>query len=199
MQNLNSSARSIDYELARGGGGYGSQRYVDCNSALAVIGFILFVDILRDFIESVVEKEAKAERKKRWAVGDDVITNFWHLPEEEEPDVLTFIQEDGPQHLYRSLPKLFTSVLEGWLNRNQTGHPTQCLQQSICQANFELARNYGAAGRIVATLFSNVAGHALQGPEEEGLLEATLRAARTGRRRNSCLQAYPECLAHSTL
>ncbi|XP_064081979.1 uncharacterized protein LOC135198340 [Macrobrachium nipponense] len=205
MQDVNSAARSM--ELARGGGGYGYHRYVDCNSALAVIGFILFVDILRDFIETIIEKEGGGggggggARKRRWASDGEVSANFWIPREEgeEEPDVLEFVSEDGPKHLFRSLPNILAPVLDGWLKQNKTKHHTQCVQQSICQANFVLARDYGAAGRIIATLLSNVASHAFRGSEEEGLLEATLRAARTGRRRSHCLQAYPGCHDRSTL
>ncbi|XP_066951873.1 uncharacterized protein [Macrobrachium rosenbergii] len=207
MQNVNSAARSMEYELGRGGGGYGYHRYVDCNSALAVIGFILFVDILRDFIETIIEKEEEEEegrgaggaRKRRWAPDDEVSANFWLPREEQEPDVLEFVSEDGPQHLFRSLPKILPPVLDGWMKQNKTKHHTQCFQQSICQANFVLARDYGAAGRIIATLLSNVVSHAFRGSEEEGLLEATLRAARTGRRRSHCLHAYPGCHDRSTL
>ncbi|XP_071536888.1 uncharacterized protein [Panulirus ornatus] len=166
--------------------GYGYSRYVDCNSALALLGFILFVDILRDIVEYVVEGKG---RKKRWVARDGSWAAGGGRP---EPDILTFVSEGGVEHLYDALPHILVPLLEGWWELSGQGRPRQCLQQSVCQANWVLARDYGVAGRVLATLLSNVGSRAFPG-EEDDLTEEALVAARTGRRGQVCEAAFPAC------
>lgn len=184
MQNSYSAARSTAYGEFASASGYGYSRYVDCNSALALLGFVLFVDILRDILENIT-KEKAMKRKKRWTPGSGG-------EGELDSDILAFVSEDGAQHLYHNLPEILAPALEGWWKLSGEEHPKQCLQQSVCQANFVLARDYGVTGRIIATLFSNVVSHAFPGSEGE-MLDAALSAAKSGRRRNVCEETYPDC------
>ncbi|KAK4307231.1 hypothetical protein Pmani_020987 [Petrolisthes manimaculis] len=303
-------------------GGYGVSRYVDCNSALALLGFILFIDLLRDIIEDVTDDAMERRRKRRglmeghqywdimeggeggggiekwdteggiwdtigekWdTIGEkwdteeggegrggiwdtvrriwdterdankegikkwdtikrnwdterdankegikkwDTIKRNWDTEEEEggegegkertwdtEPDLLTFLNEGGPNHLYHTLPHIITPLMAGWGDMGEGGggekergergegvrggeeeRPKhhQCVEQSVCQANWVLSSHYGTTGRILATLLSNVASRAFSRGNER-VSASTLVAARTGRRRyQDCETAFPAC------
>ncbi|KAK7067217.1 hypothetical protein SK128_019127 [Halocaridina rubra] len=195
MHDSYSVSRSAGYGELSSASGYGYMRYVDCNSALALIGFILFVDILRDIIESMIEQsEEGGARKKRWTKDAGGVWKINHTEEEEEEaDILSFIQENGILHLYHKLPDILRPALEGWREMsNTTEYPDHCFQHNVCQTNYVLSRDYGVAGRIVATLFSNVVSHAFFG-EESNRIGTTFDAARAGRRKEDCEQAFPKC------
>ncbi|XP_050711592.1 uncharacterized protein LOC126995758 [Eriocheir sinensis] len=169
------SARS-GYGEAMAASGYGVSRYVDCNSALALIGFILFVDILRDIIEDVTTPPPM-RRRKRWVGG------WW-----AEPDILTFISEGGSDHLYDALPRLLPPLLENWWDGD-----VDCVQTRICETNRALTLEYGVAGRVFGTLFSNVMSRVLPGETS-----AILEAAKEGRRSDqTCASAFPACRIHT--
>ncbi|ROT66674.1 hypothetical protein C7M84_015293 [Penaeus vannamei] len=78
--------RATGYGEATSADGYGYMRYVDCNSALALLGFILFVDILRDIVEYITT----ARRRKRWAPSGSPWAGG-----RPEADILDFIADGG--------------------------------------------------------------------------------------------------------
>lgn len=53
---------------------------------------------------------------------------------------------------YKSLTHTSPMMQEGWWELSDPEEPRGCLQQSVCQANAVLARDYGGAGRVIATL-----------------------------------------------
>ncbi|ROT70818.1 hypothetical protein C7M84_010884 [Penaeus vannamei] len=88
------------------------------------------------------------------------------------------------------------SSLKAWrrglVGARRPEEPRGCFQRSVCQANAVLAREYGGAGRVIATLMSNVGSRLLSGSDPQAVRE-TLDAARTGRRRRETTthkQAY---------
>ncbi|XP_042870340.1 uncharacterized protein LOC122252120 [Penaeus japonicus] len=176
--------RATGYGEATSADGYGYMRYVDCNSALALLGFILFVDILRDIVEYITT----AKRRRRWASPE----SEW-LGGRPDTDILTFITDGGVEDLHQRVPEIVVPLLEGLWELSDPEEPRDCLQQSVCQANTVLARDYGGAGRVIATLLSNVASRVFSGSDPKAMREA-LEAARTGRRRReACEVAYPSC------
>ncbi|XP_069980940.1 uncharacterized protein [Penaeus vannamei] len=176
--------RATGYGEATSADGYGYMRYVDCNSALALLGFILFVDILRDIVEYITT----ARRRKRWAPSGSP----W-AEGRPEADILDFIADGGVEDLQQRLPGIVVPLLEGWWEPDDPEEPRGCFQRSVCQANAVLAREYGGAGRVIATLMSNVGSRLLSGSDPQAVRE-TLDAARTGRRRReSCEAAFPSC------
>ncbi|KAK8406156.1 hypothetical protein O3P69_007108 [Scylla paramamosain] len=162
--------------------GYGVSRYVDCNSALALLGFILFVDILRDIIEDVTtpEEGARGLRRRRWAARQgerDSVSG--------EPDILTFVSEGGDDHLYNILPSLLPPLMDGAWHREGE----DCARRRVCEMNRALATEYGVSGRIFGTLLSNLVNRASYGEHS-----AMLEAAREGRRgEGTCASAFPAC------
>jgi len=163
-----------DYASASG---YGHMRYVDCNSALALLGFILFVDILRDVIEMITEED---KRKKRWALDS------------KDSDVLSFIMHGGAEHMYEQLPTLILPLLENTWKFDVSEEGLHCMQHNFCTANYDLADSYGKAGRIFGTLLSNVVSRVVSGGSEKQL-KAMLAAAKTGRRREHCSLKFSNC------
>jgi len=158
--------------------GYGHMRYVDCNSALALLGFILFVDILRDVIEYITDT---ARRKKRWALGSA-----------KDSDVLSFIMDGGADHLYDQLPDILMSLMETSWKYDVSDEGLQCMQHNFCTANYDLADNYGKAGRVFGTLISNVVSRAVSSGSTSHL-QSMLAAAKTGRRGEDCSNKFSTC------
>ncbi|CAL4138368.1 unnamed protein product, partial [Meganyctiphanes norvegica] len=162
--------------------GYGHMRYVDCNSALALLGFILFVDILRDVIEYIT---MPTKRKKRWALSP------------KDSDVLSFIMDGGADHLYDNLPNILVPLLENFWKFDVSEEGLQCMQHNFCTANYDLADNYGKAGRVFGTLLSNVVSRAVsEGSNSQ--LQAMLLAAKTGRRGENCASKFSNCPFRNT-
>ncbi|XP_037783895.1 uncharacterized protein LOC119580064 [Penaeus monodon] len=176
--------RATGYGEAVSADGYGYMRYVDCNSALALLGFILFVDILRDIVEYVTT----GRRRRRWAPSGGAWAGG-----RPEAGLLDFIAGGGVERLQQRLPGIVVPLLEGWWELSDPEEPRGCLQQSVCQANAVLARDYGGAGRVIATLISNVGSRVFSGSDPLAM-RGTLDAARTGRRRReACEVAFPSC------
>ncbi|XP_045595767.1 uncharacterized protein [Procambarus clarkii] len=168
---------------------YGHSPHVDCNSALALLGFILFIDILRDIVDYVTaEKEAALARKKRWTDGRVLWENGSNW--EDEPDILTFISEGGSEHLYDALPSILGPLVEEWQSRADA--EGECLQRRVCHANWVLARHYGTAGRVIATLLTRM----VEGASGGGRMAAV--AGKAGRRLHSC-ESFPACPRPPTL
>lgn len=71
--------------------------------------------LLQDIIEDVTEDAEDGTRKKRWAMGGawdavgggDGGGGGW----DTEPDILTFISEGGPDHLYQTLPHIIKPLM----------------------------------------------------------------------------------------
>jgi len=168
----------IGYGEYASASGYGQTRYVDCNSALALLGFILFVDILRDVIEYIT---TAGKRKKRWVLGAA-----------KDSDVLSFIMDGGADHLYEQLPNMLVSLLETSWKFDISDEGLQCMQHNFCTANYDLADNYGKAGRVFGTLLSNVVSRAVSSGSNNHL-QSMLAAAKTGRRGEDCSDKFSNC------
>ncbi|XP_076032889.1 uncharacterized protein LOC143020375 isoform X2 [Oratosquilla oratoria] len=177
-------------------------RYVDCNSALALLGFVLFVDLLRDIVETVTTNNAKRRRKKRWiSTSDDVAI----------PEMLTFISDGGLQGLEDDLPVVFSDLINTRFKANITeketnlqGNPTDCMQQQLCSANAHLAGNYGTIGAVLAMLTSNLFAQSLpqsslenhtysEAKEITSQHSMLLNAAKQGRLGENCTVVFPSC------
>ncbi|XP_045128551.1 uncharacterized protein LOC123514632 [Portunus trituberculatus] len=176
------SYRSAGYGETMAASGYGVSRYVDCNSALALLGFILFVDILRDIIEDVTApaEEERGLRRKRWAARQGTWGSV-----SGEPDILTFVSEGGDDHFYDILPSLLSPLMDGAWHREGD----DCARRRVCEMNRALGTEYGVSGRIFGTLLSNLVSRTSSGENS-----AMLEAAREGRRgQRTCASAFPAC------
>ncbi|XP_063586470.1 uncharacterized protein LOC134763865 [Penaeus indicus] len=158
-------------------------------------GFIFDIPLLCNYAHfflvvafDIVEYITTAGRRRRWAPSG----GLW-AGGRPETDILDFITDGGVEHLQQKLPGIVVPLLEGWWELSDPEEPRDCLQQSVCQANAVLARDYGGAGRVIATLISNVGSRMFSGSDPLAMRE-TLAAARTGRRRReACEVAFPSC------
>lgn len=69
---------------------------------------------LQDIIEDVTEDSMEPTRKKRWTVGgtwDTVGGGGGGGSWDTEPDIFTFINEGGPDHLYNTLPHILKPLM----------------------------------------------------------------------------------------
>jgi len=171
----------------------------DCNAALALLGFLLFLNILRDTIEQL----APIARRKRSLSESPSPFNTFSSPFSASP--LEGISPDDPLMMDLhpllaladtdfSRPLLQGDQLSGILGHGPPliantlwhGNSTSLLHQ-VCSTNSQLARSHGPSGRLFATLASNVIGSSVEG----GKLEVeVLEAASAGRRGKRCQELY---------
>ncbi|XP_069980241.1 uncharacterized protein [Penaeus vannamei] len=165
------------------GYGYSMTKYVDCNSAIALLSLILFIDILRD----VVQQITNPNRRRRGASTPD------------EEDLLEYGADGGAGALAEGLPQLIVPLLRNLSEASREAPPEDsCIQRPLCEANAALTHRYGALGRVVGAFVSNVAARALVGsdpPRYQLALEASQRgrASREGAEPAFCAAQFP-CL-----
>ncbi|KAG0725020.1 hypothetical protein GWK47_039426 [Chionoecetes opilio] len=108
--------------------------------------------------------------------------------------LLQFLADEGPD-VFDHLPSLVLPLLnEVSAAASNTTTPTSCLARPLCQANAELSRRYGATGRVLAALISNVATRAFL-PDSPARRHHALHASRWGREDaatwTTCNLAFP--------
>ncbi|KAL7641099.1 UNVERIFIED_CONTAM: hypothetical protein RMT77_008236 [Armadillidium vulgare] len=147
------------HDLLGSSSGYGFSKHVDCNSALALIGLLLFLDLLRDLLEDVTVRRKRS------------INSIWS---NDPPELITFVTDGGMEK--------FRETFGESLNHLKT--EDKSLEQGFCEMNSDLTRRHGLAGRLFGTLVSNVIGRMKSSNEAE--FDSLLLASRTGRTKKSC-------------
>lgn len=162
-------------------GGHGYGKHIDCNSALALIGFILFIDILRDIIADLPD----TGRKKRDVAPWEASLAEVHRSPFAAPLLSGAVVDD----LVTTTPGLLAVMGTEQLGE---GAPGPCAHRELCERGTVFAARHGAAGRLLYTLYSNVLSRGFSGGDQS--LEGTLvEAARAGRTGQDCGARYPGC------
>ncbi|KAF2365816.1 hypothetical protein FHG87_003436, partial [Trinorchestia longiramus] len=132
--------------------------YIDCNSALALLSFILFIDLLRDIVQQITSANAATATAKSY------LTPTFETDSGSEPySMLEFIQMGGADGLYEELPHILLPLLSSLSESTDEQRAPPCLAAPLCSANVELVHRFGEMGRILGSLLSNVLAKAFTG------------------------------------
>ncbi|XP_047735623.1 uncharacterized protein LOC125177616 [Hyalella azteca] len=194
-------------DLQASASGYGYVHYIDCNSALALLSFILFIDLLRDIVQQITTATTTAapRRRRSRSLADynavnsnnsNFNMNFGHdsnlHSEFERNSVLEFIQMGGADGLYEELPHILLPLITSLSESSDGQHPTPCLSAPLCDANAALVRRFGEVGRIIGSLLSNVLAKAFTGGRVLAM-QKVQEASRKGRQLLSCDNYFTRC------
>ncbi|XP_042870315.1 uncharacterized protein LOC122252100 isoform X2 [Penaeus japonicus] len=160
------------------GYGYSMTKYVDCNSAIALLSLILFIDILRD----VVQQITNPNRRRRTLASDG-------------DDILQFVSDGGVDALVEGLPHVIAPLLRNLSEASQEDRQEEdaCVQRPMCEANAALSDRYGALGRVLGAFVSNVVARAFVG-SNPSRYQLALEASKRGRTEGYCDVEFP-CLS----
>ncbi|XP_057371976.1 glycine, alanine and asparagine-rich protein-like isoform X2 [Daphnia carinata] len=160
-----------------GGGGYG-QGGSNGSNAVALLGLMLLINLLRDILNQITTTTAAATGRKKRAISDPFQEWFTNLG------------QGGIQTLTYEVAATILPLLNDFTEHHDLQRPLVCFQRSVCSANRRLVSNYGQLGKVFGKLGSEAVLERFQSFYPEGTFT---EAAIHGRNLADCYKIYNEC------
>ncbi|XP_046446464.1 calpain small subunit 1-like isoform X1 [Daphnia pulex] len=158
-----------------GGGGYGHGS--NGSNAVALLGLLLLINLLRDILNQITTTAASGRKKK--SIQDPFREWFSNLG------------QGGIQTLNYEIVATVLPLLSEFTEHGDNKRPLVCAQRSICLANRRLTSNYGQMGKVFGKLSSEaVLEHFQSSSYPEGTFT---EAAAHGRNLADCHKIYSQC------